>query len=217
MWRGADGVAGLVLLLFFNRLQFTPGQISLVGLPFILAWLVIARGVCREYLKVLRRAIERRTLDPEKTATAVLDSTTIEILAQALERGGEQQVLYGLSLFEIGREAAWHPALTGLLQHPSPVVRQRALQLLTHVGKREIMPQVEKMLGDDSLEVRAEALHYLVAQGGKGPSGFAQRTNVCARALPSIGNRCVPGTDWRWRLPGYRGAHPSDHAGVKGC
>jgi AAA family ATP:ADP antiporter len=169
VWRSADGVAGVILFLFANRLHLTPGRISLVGLAFILVWLVIARGVRREYLKVLRQAIERRTLDPEKTAAAVLDSTTIDILAQALERGGEEQVLYGLSLFEMGREPAWHPALTHLLRNPSPVVRQRALQLLTHVGNRQIMPQVEKMLGDDSLEVRAEALHYLVAQGGKDP------------------------------------------------
>jgi AAA family ATP:ADP antiporter len=185
VWRGADGVAGVVLLLFANRLHLTPGRISLVGIAFILVWLVIARGVRREYLTVLRQAVERRTLDPEKTAAAVLDSTTIDILAQALERGGEQQVLYGLSLFDIGREAAWHPALTRLLRHPSPVVRQKALQLLTHVGKREILPQVEKMLGDDSLEVRAEALHYLVAQGKDPLVLLKEPTGVPAHCLQS--------------------------------
>jgi AAA family ATP:ADP antiporter len=186
VWRGAEGVAGLALLLFDYRFHQSPGWMSLVAIAFILVWLVTARGVRREYLKVLRQAVERRTLDPEKTTATVLDSTTIDVLAQALERGGEQQVLYGLSLFEMGREAAYHPALTHLLQHPSPVVRQRALQLLTHVGKREIMPQVEKMLGDDSLEVRTEALHYLVAQGGKDPLVLlTEPTGVPAHCLQS--------------------------------
>ena len=169
VWRTADGVGGLALLLFANKLKFSAGRISLVNFVFLLTWIGIAYGVRREYLTVLRQAIDRRTLDPERTAAGILDSTTKEVLARALERSGEQQVLYGLSLFEIGCEAACHPALRGLLTHPSPAVRQRAVRLLGDAGDREILPQVEKMLGDESLEVRTEALHYLVVHSGRDP------------------------------------------------
>jgi hypothetical protein len=96
----------------------------------------------------------------------VLDWTTTEALAMSLERGSEQDVLYGLSLFEVGREAGWHPTLRSLLKHPSPAVRQR---VLSDAGDRKIHPQVEKMLGDESPEVRAEALHYLVVHTGCDP------------------------------------------------
>ena len=169
VWRMADGLAGIVLFVFGNKMKFSPGRISLVNFAFLLGWIFIAYGVRREYLRVLRWAIERRTLDPERTAAGVLDSTTTEVLAQALERGGEQQVLYGLSLFEVGREPAWHPALRGLLEHPSADVRQRALHLLADAGHPEVLPQVEKMLADESVEVRAEALQYLVVQTGRDP------------------------------------------------
>lgn len=142
---------------------------SLVNFVFLLSWIAIAYGVRREYLNVLRQAIERRTLDADRIATGVLDSTTTDVLAMSLARGGEQDVLYGLSLFEVGRETGTHPALRGLLEHASPAVRQRALRLLSDAGDRKIQPQVEKMLGDESPEVRAEALHYLVVHTGADP------------------------------------------------
>ncbi len=169
IWRVADGVAGVVLWLFANVMKFSPSRISLVNFAFLVGWLGVAYGVRREYLNVLRKAIERRTLDAERTAANVLDATTTEVLGMALEHGDEQQVLYGLSLFELGHEPGWHPVLRGLLQHPSAAVRQRALSLLGHAGDLEIQPQVEKMLGDESPEVRTEALHYLVVQTGRDP------------------------------------------------
>ncbi len=177
LWRMADGLAGVALFVFGNRMKLNPGRISLVNFVFLLSWIVIAYGVRQEYLRVLRWAIERRTLDPERTAAGVLDSTTTEVLAQALERGGEQQVLYGLSLFEVGREPAWHPALRGLLEHPSPAVRQRALHLLADTAQREVQLQVERMLADESIEVRAEALQYLVVQTGKDPLDLLKTTS----------------------------------------
>src|SRR5439155_19217912 len=78
VWRSADGMAGLVLLLFANVLKFSPGKVSLVNMVILLGWIAVAYAVRREYLNVLRQAIERRTLDPERTAAGVLDSTTTE-------------------------------------------------------------------------------------------------------------------------------------------
>jgi AAA family ATP:ADP antiporter len=169
VWRSADGIAGATLLLFGNVLKFSPSQVGLVNLVFLTGWIAIAYGARREYLNVLRLAIQRRTLDPERTATSVLDSTTTEVLAQAVERGGEQQLLYGLSLFEMGGEPRFHPALRRLLDHPSPAVRQRALRLLNDAGDVGIVTQAEQLLADESLEVRTEALHYLVVHAGRDP------------------------------------------------
>jgi len=169
VWRSADGIAGLTLLLFANVLKFNPSQVGVVNLVFLAGWIAIAYGARREYLNVLRLAIERRTLDPERTAASVLDSTTMEVLAQAVKGGGEQQLLYGLSLFEMGRQPGFHPVLRRMLANPSPAVRQRALRLLNDAGDMEILPQVEKLLADESLEVRTEALHYLVVHAGRDP------------------------------------------------
>ncbi|PYV12996.1 MAG: hypothetical protein DMG21_22165, partial [Acidobacteria bacterium] len=169
IWRSSDGLAGTLLLILISTFKLDPGRVSVVSLFLLAAWLVVAFGVRREYLNVLRRAIERRTLDPERVTANFLDSTTTEVLARGLETAGEQQALYGLSLFEIGRQPAWHPALRRLLENSSPAVRQRALRLLSDAGERGLVSQAEKMLGDPSLEVRTEALHYLVAHTGRDP------------------------------------------------
>jgi len=168
-WRSADGIGGVVLLISTLAFKDRPGYVSAIILVLLPVWILVVFAVRREYLNVLRRAIERRTLDPERLAASFLDSTTTEVLATGLEHVGEQQALYGLSLFEIGRHLAWHPALRRLLEHPSPAVRQRALRLLSEAGDRGIVPQAERMLGDTSLEVRTEALHYLVTHTGRDP------------------------------------------------
>ncbi len=169
IWRSADGLAGLTLLFFANALSFSPQEISSVNLVVLAAWIAIAYGVRREYVNVLRQAIERRTLDPGRTAAQVLDLSTIEVLGQALEHGSEQQLLYGMSLFEMSGQPGWHPVLRQLLEHRSPTVRLSALRLLNHAGDPAILLQAEKLLVDENLEVRAEALHYLVVHAGRDP------------------------------------------------
>ncbi len=169
VYRVADGTAGLLLVFFANVMHFSPGRVSLISLVLLFTWIAIAYGVRREYLNVLRRAIDTRALDPERTVAGVLDSTTTDVLALCLKGGKERQLLYGLSLFEMGRGPGWHQELRGLLEHASPAVRQRTLRLLDKAGDREVLPQVEKMLGDESLEVRTEALHYLVVHTGRDP------------------------------------------------
>jgi len=169
VYRLADGTAGALLLLFANGMNFSPGQVSLVSLVLLFGWIAVAYGVRREYLNVLRRAIERRRLDPERTAASTLDLTTTEVLAETLAHGAEQQLLYGLSLFEIGRDPTSHPALRGLLDHSSPTVRQRALRLLGDAGDKRIRSRAETLLRDESPEVRTEALQYLVLHAACDP------------------------------------------------
>jgi AAA family ATP:ADP antiporter len=168
VWRMADGVAGLFLLVL-KKLGFTPSRMGAVNLVFLGLWVVVAYGVKREYLTVLRRAIERRTLDPERTGTALLDATTTEVLLLQLQGADEQQILYRLSLFKMGAEAPPRSVLRHLLGHEAGSVRAYALRMLGDSGDTGIVEQAEKMLGDPSTEVRAEATHYLVVHTGRDP------------------------------------------------
>src|SRR5258707_13755534 len=88
-----------------------------------------------------------------------MDFLTSKILASDPE-----EILYALSLFGVERQRAAHPVFRGLLSHPAPEVRQKALEVLSAAGDRSVLPSIEALLKDPDRNVRTEASLYLVAQ-----------------------------------------------------
>jgi ATP:ADP antiporter, AAA family len=161
VWRLGDGLAGLTVLLFATFGGYSPRQMSWVNLAFIAGWLAVARVARRRYVAALRESIQQHRLDVERETAPVLDRSATDILASKLDAVDPQEILYALSLFGVGRQQAAHPAVRGLLAHPSPEVRQQAVAILSAAGDRAVLPAVERLLRDPSAEVRTEALLYL--------------------------------------------------------
>jgi HEAT repeat protein len=107
------------------------------------------------------RSIRNYRLDAERAVAPVIDQTTAGILAGSLEATDPKAILYALSLFEAEHHAAAHPAVRGLLDHPSAEVRARALGILTDAGDKAVREKVEQCLTDTDLAVRTAALVYL--------------------------------------------------------
>ena len=110
----------------------------------------------------LRDSIREHRLDAECTSAPLIDRSTAEIFATNLNTTDAQEILYALSLFEVSRNLAAHPAVCDLLRHPAPEVRQKAISILAEAGDKTVLPQIEGLLNDSHLEVRTEALLYLV-------------------------------------------------------
>jgi AAA family ATP:ADP antiporter len=161
IWRSGDGVAGLVLALFADKLGWAPVRVGWIIVFYLLLWLVVAFRARREYVATLRESIKQHRLDAERNTAPVLDRSTIEIFAQNLLPTDPKEILYALSLFDAGGQKAAHPALRALLEHPDADVRRKALSILAEAGDRSVLPQVENLLRDPELSVRTEALLYL--------------------------------------------------------
>ncbi|HSA93734.1 MAG TPA: Npt1/Npt2 family nucleotide transporter [Terriglobales bacterium] len=161
IWRLGDGLAALTLVLFADRLRFSARDVGWVNLIFIGGWLAAAYFARRQYVHTLRDSIRRHRLDVERVDTPVLDRSTIEIFSDRLVSTDPKEILYALSLFETESRRRVHPAVRGLLYHPAPEVRRKALALQTEAGDRLLLPEVEPLLRDSDLEVRTEALLYL--------------------------------------------------------
>ena len=161
-WRAGDGLAGLVVLLLATLGGLGPKHLSLVTLPAIGIWLLLASRVHHRYVATLEESLQQHRLDSERASAQVLDRETTEVLASRLGAVDPKEILYALELLGAGQHAtAAHPAVRGLLDHADPEVRRRALAILSEAGDLSVMDRVETLLHDPDLDVRTEALLYL--------------------------------------------------------
>ena len=161
VWRLGDGLSGLTVLIFATTLHLPARQISWIVLLFVSGWLVAVAVARRQYVATLNQSISQHRVDVEQASTAVLDRSTAELLATKLSASDPKDILYALSLFEVERQRALHPAIPSLLSHPSPDVRRKAIAILSTSGDKTLRPVMEPLLRDPDLNVRTEALLYL--------------------------------------------------------
>ena len=187
VWRLGDGLAGLAVLVFATIGGVGPLWMSGVTLAAIAGWLTLAVRSRGRYVAMLREAIHQHRLDAERAAAPALDRSATELLAAELDAAEPDQILYALELFTVGRQPAHHPALRGLLQHPSPEVRERALQILSAAGDKEVVGEAERLLADPHPGVRTEALLYLARHSSVDPVARLQEL----REFPEYGVRAA--------------------------
>jgi hypothetical protein len=161
VWKFGDGLAGLTLLVLATYLHFTPRQISWVNLLLLATWICLTFFARNQYVATLRENIQQVRIHPEEESVPVVDQFTTNVFAEKLNSPDPSEVLYALSLFEMGQQARAHSAVRNLLDHPSPYVRTKALSILNNANDVSVRHQVRGMMHDNNLAVRAEALLYL--------------------------------------------------------
>lgn len=161
IWRLGDGLAGLTVLIFATTLHLPARQISWVAVVLISWWLAAVLVVRQQYMGALKEAISTHRVDAEQATAPVLDRATTRLLAANLSVSDPNEILYALSLFEVERQRAAHPAIRALLTHPASNVRQKAIAILSAAGDKTVLQQVQSLLHDPDLNVRTEALLYL--------------------------------------------------------
>jgi len=162
VWRLGDGLAGVVVLVFAAQLGWTPRQISWIAILLTVGWLAAVHVAGKQYVAILQDSISQHRLDAEQASTLALDRSTADLLAKKILTSDPGEILYALSLFEVERQRAAHPVVRGLLYHPSPEVRQKAVSILAAVGDKSVRPTIEALLKDPDAGVRTEAMLYLV-------------------------------------------------------
>lgn len=161
IWRMGDGFAAIAVLIFATYLGFSPRMVSWVNLVMISGWVGIAWYARRQYVLTLKESIQQHRLDAERQSAPTLDRSTAQVLSENICEVDPEEILYGLSLFEIENRPAVHPVIRDLLGHPDPRIRVKALSLLDSAGDRNVLSRAEEMLRDPDFNVRTEALLYL--------------------------------------------------------
>jgi ATP:ADP antiporter, AAA family len=161
VWRAGDGFAGALVLFLVGGLHLSAVDVGWVNLLMIGLWMAAAYAARRQYVRNLTDGILNYRLDTERSASPVLDRTSVEIVSRRLTSADTADVLYALRVLEDDRARVAPPAIHALLAHPDPEVRVRAVRLLAAAGDVSVRPTIERMLYDAHLEVRTEALLYL--------------------------------------------------------
>ncbi len=198
VWKFGDGVAGVTVLLFAATLGFTPREISLVTMILACGWIAAAVVARRQYVATLRETVQGVRLQPADVSVPTLDHSTTNVLAEKLASPDPEEVLYGLTLFEMGQRRQSHAAVRQLLSHPSPAVRSKAIAILNDSDDTSVRAQVTPLLADESLDVRTEALRYLtqhdridplaqIQQLGEFPSAAVRSAAVAYLGRPGEG------------------------------
>ena len=168
--RVAKGLGGLLALLLIApwSLNLDWQQVSYASLAVCGLWIFTAIKAKQGYINAFRQGLARGDVEPEGVRLPVADASTIETLVAELADPDEARVRYAIDVLEsLDKRNLITPLL---LYHESPKVRARALTALS-AAPREVAAKwrsgVQRMLADESAEVRAAAVGALATLGGE--------------------------------------------------
>ena len=164
--RGAKAALALLILVLIQPWGFNLDwrQLSFVTLTVVALWVFTAIKAQQGYLASFRKTIAKQDLQPTEVRLSVADLSTVEALVEELAHPDEQRVLYAIDVLESLDKR--HLITPLLLHYKSPAVRARALEALkdtrSDIADRWVLT-IEKMIGDDSPEVRRAAIGTLAS------------------------------------------------------
>jgi AAA family ATP:ADP antiporter len=175
--RTAKGVGGLLALLLIAPwgLNLDWQRVSYASLAVCGLWIFTAVKAKQGYINAFRQGLARGDVEPEGVRLSTADASTIETLVAELADPDEARVRYAIDVLEsLDKRNLITPLL---LYHESPKVRARALTALS-AAPREVAAKwrsgVQRMLGDESAEVRAAAVGALATLGGEAQTVLAR-------------------------------------------
>jgi AAA family ATP:ADP antiporter len=141
----------------------TPISVSWLVLLLIVAWIGMTFDARRSYVQAFREGLLARRIDPEERLDPS-DASTLEALVASLSSADPRDVLHAIDL--LVAQGRGHLVTPLLLHHESGEVRQRTLQVLGALERRDARAAVERLIADEHPAVRAEAIRTFTALTG---------------------------------------------------
>jgi len=161
------GLCGVGIYCFHSLLGLSSTQVLYITFLLAAGWAVMCLLLRREYTVRMARAVASRRLGG---ADLPINEPVVQsVLVRGLESDRPGQVIYSLDLLEQIGYTGMSSALTGLLNHPHPLIRHQALRRIERLGLTGAMAPVrERFDDDDRPELRGDALRTVCALGDAG-------------------------------------------------
>ena len=158
--RLGTGVTGVLWLGLAAVGLDQPGRVhwmSVVVLGLVLVWVAVLRATHVRYVDSFRKSLAARAIDLDSLRAALGEEEAARTLGSAIAHPDPDQALFGLYLLGEGTL----PDLTPALEHASPAVRTRALELLSSRRASGYEEAARGLLDDTDDDVREAAIVYL--------------------------------------------------------
>jgi hypothetical protein len=165
--RGSRGLAGLLLLGATSFWSLSLRGVGIVLVVLLALWLAMALAMRRQYIESFRRAVARRDISREDLRLDLRDPQVVATLASTLASENPREVAYALAMLRSVPAGDLPPQVPGLLAHPAPEVRQRAMALVLEAGWPGLGERIEPLLRQDDAEAGRLAAAYLHDDGGE--------------------------------------------------
>jgi ATP/ADP translocase len=180
--RASRGLAGLLLLVMTSVLALSDRILTVALLVLLMSWLALAVSMRRQYIQSFRQAVARRDIDRQGLQPDLQDRGVMAVLEGALGSENPREVAYALAMLRELPAADLPDRVAGLVDHPSPQVRQRALALLVEAGSPVLAGRAAELLADPDPAIGRLAAEYLHRHGGGEALRAAAEGRRAARA-----------------------------------
>jgi ATP/ADP translocase len=167
--QGAQGLGGVLLLLFTAGLGLSVQGLSWVVLGMLVVWGCLAIGARASYVEQFRQKLrQQKNFSENGSADDRADreddiSDDLDQLLQSLCSHSETEALRALDQLEDSATTVPVDAILCLLEHPAAAVREHAIRVLRlrDVNADGVAQKVVESLTDPDPDVQLEAARYL--------------------------------------------------------
>lgn len=160
----AIGLAGGLLLLFNTILKFNAIQLTYIYLVAGVIWIGICVALIRAYPVALTEALHKRRFGDK--GVLLTDSSSIQIVRNALKSNHASEVIYALDLLEKGESDTLSMDLAASIRSQIPEVRRDAIQRAERLKLSVLLPVIQTQLKlEDDPKVRETASCALIVLG----------------------------------------------------
>jgi ATP/ADP translocase/HEAT repeat protein len=160
---GAQGLAGLLLLLLTFVMSLSIQHLSFVVIGLLVFWIMLAVLVRQSYVNEFRESLEEQVNQPDKKSEFVSSEDSLEMLLRKLKSGNEAGILTSLKNLEeeYSREDIPVEILEKLLTHTEPKIRKQSVHIFRTKEIDGYLEPVAELLEDPAADVRLEAARYI--------------------------------------------------------
>jgi len=167
--RLGDGFAGALILLAGITVGATTRNLALLLAVLLLGWAFAWLRIRRGYVTELGQNLRRMNLGPQHVRVSLREAGILREMERLLESRYERVVVQGIDLLDENAPERVEPFLGRLFDHPSALVRSRALRYVRVHRLEGFSSAVDRLIQDHDPEVQVEALTAHGAFAGTDP------------------------------------------------